>query len=119
MTEVTDPHETHQISVRVYVITTQTRTIFILIAMRSSTVMVVMSVGLCQVAVYVNTIRLAITASAVLVATTAIRYKELRMTADTVRAQTKEPARSSWMRLLSVWSVPEDMEVSAYDRTPI
>jgi len=81
--------------------------------------MVVMSVGLCQVAVYANTIRLVTTASAVLVATTAIRYKELRMTADTVRARTKEPARSSWMRLSSVWSAPEDMEVSAHNRTPI
>jgi len=108
-----------QISVRLCVITTLTRAIFILIAMRTSTVMVVMSVGLCQVAVYANTIRLVITASAVLVATTAIRYKELRMTADTVRAQTKEPARSSWMRLLSVWSVPEDMEVRACDRAHI
>jgi len=68
------------------------------------------SVMLRLVAVYANTIRLVTTASAVLVATTAIRYKELRMTADTVRAQIKEPARSSWMRLLSVWSVPEDME---------
>ena len=72
-----------------------------------------MSVGLCQVAVYANTIRLVTTANAVLVATTAIRYKELHMTADIVRARTKEPAPSSWMRLSSVWSVPEDMEVSA------
>jgi len=108
-----------QISVRLYVITSQTRAIFFLGAMRTSTVMVVMSVGLCQVAVYANTIRPVTTASAVLVDTTAIRYKELRMTADTVRARTKEPARSSWMRLSSVWSVPEDMEVSAYDRAPI
>jgi len=108
-----------QISVRLYIITSQTRAIVFLSAVRTSTVMVVMSVGLCQVAVYANTIRLVTTASAVLVATTAIRYKELRMTADTVRARTKEPARSSWMRLSSVWSAPEDMEVSAHNRTPI
>jgi hypothetical protein len=79
-------------------------------------VTVVMSVGLCQVVVYASTIRLVIIVSAVHVATMAIRYKELRMTADTVRARTKEPARSSWTRQSSVWSVPEDMEVSACDR---
>jgi hypothetical protein len=89
------------------------------VSLRTSIVMVVMSVGFCQVAVYANTIRLVTTVSAALVATTAIHYKELRMTADTVRARTKEPARSSLMRLSSVWSVPEDMEVSAHNRAPI
>jgi hypothetical protein len=108
-----------QNSVKLYVIISQTRAVLFLGAMRTSTVMVVMSVCFCQVAVYVNTIQLVITASAALVATMAIRYKELRMTADTVRARTKEPARSSWMRLSSVWSVPEDMEVSAHDRALI
>jgi hypothetical protein len=72
----------------------------------------------CQVAVYASTIQVVITVSAVLVATMAIHYKELHMTADTVRAQTKEPVLSWWMRLSSVWSVPEDMEVSANDRAP-
>jgi hypothetical protein len=81
--------------------------------------MVMMSVGVCQVAVFASTIQPVTTASAVPVATMAIRYKEPLTIAGTVRARTREPARSLWTRQLSVWSVPEDMEVSTHDSAPI
>jgi hypothetical protein len=64
-----------------------------------------------QVAVYAGTILLATTVTVVPVDTTATRYKELRMTANTAHARTKEPAHSWLMRQSSVWSAPEDTEV--------
>lgn len=64
-----------------------------------------------QVAVYAGTILLATTVTVVPVDTMVTHYKELHTTANTAHARTKEPAHSSWMRQLSVWSAPEDTEV--------
>jgi hypothetical protein len=64
-----------------------------------------------QVAAYAGTIPLVTTVTVVPVGTMVTRYKELRTTANTAHAQTKEPAHSWWMRQLSVWSAPEDTEV--------